>query len=176
MKPISRVRFDALAAYARDPRTILAAEELAYFEHADERVLGMLIRDRTDQDYAGIVMARDELLQYRWTAMTEFEVKERWARAHLRPALEQAAMAPDEQHTRAMPKPSKWISSPRSWTAISSIRIFASSLARKAFRRRAVSSSRCCAGMKMSMAISSNSFNHSVQCAPVGTLPLRHAG
>lgn len=142
MKPISRVRFDALAAYARDPRTILAAEELAYFEHADERVLGMLIRDRTDQDYAGIVMARDELLQYRWTAMTEFEVKERWARARLRPALEQAAMAPDEQHHQGHAKAVQVDFFARSWIAISSIRIFASSLARKAFRRRAVSSSR----------------------------------
>jgi hypothetical protein len=59
MRPISRLRFNALASYARDPRTVLTAEELGWFEHADERVLGVLIRDRTDDDYSGIVLARD---------------------------------------------------------------------------------------------------------------------
>ena len=98
LKPISRLRFDALAGYARHPRTVLTADELGYFEHADERVLGILIRDKSDNDYAGMVLARDELKQYRWTRMTEFEPTERRARAMLRPALEQAAMAPDEEH------------------------------------------------------------------------------
>lgn len=98
MRQISRVRFDALAGYARDPRTLLTAGELAYFEHANERVLGILVRDRFDNDFAGIVLARDELKQYRWTTMTDFEPKELWARARLRPKLEQAALAPDEEH------------------------------------------------------------------------------
>jgi hypothetical protein len=98
MRPISRLRFNALAGYARQPQTFLFAEELGWFEHASERVLGVLIRDRTDNDYAGMVMARDELLQYRWTASTGFEPTERRARALLRPALEQAAMAPNEEH------------------------------------------------------------------------------
>ena len=107
MKPISRVRFNALAGYARHPRTVLTAEELGYFEHDKERVLGLLIRDRTDNDFAGMVLARDERKQYRWTRMTDFEPSARRARAMLRPALEQAAMAPDEEHhqghTRAVP-------------------------------------------------------------------------
>lgn len=78
--------------------TAAYAEELGWFEHANERVLGILIRDRTDEDYAGIVLARDELLQYRWTTMTEFAPSARWAKACLRRVLEQAAMAPDEVH------------------------------------------------------------------------------
>ena len=98
MRPISRLRFNALAGYARNPRTVLMAEELGWFEHADERVLGVLIRDRTDDDYSGIVLARDELLQYRWTTSTGFEPTQRRAKAFLRPALELAAMAPDDQH------------------------------------------------------------------------------
>jgi hypothetical protein len=105
VKPISRLRFDALAGYARRPETVITAEELGYFEHADERVLGILIRDRTDNDFAGMVLARDELLQYRWTRMTDFEPTERRARAMLRPALEQAAMAPDEEHHQGHKKP-----------------------------------------------------------------------
>jgi hypothetical protein len=98
MRPISRLRFNALAGYARDPRTVLIAEELDWFEHGDERVLGVLIRDRTDNDYSGIVLARDELLQYRWTTSTGFEPTQRRAKALLRPVLEQAAMAPDDEH------------------------------------------------------------------------------
>jgi hypothetical protein len=98
MRPISRLRFNALAAYARHPRTVLFADELEWFEHANDRVLGVLIRDRTDGDFSGIVLARDELLQYRWTTSTGFEPTQRRARALLRPALEQAAMAPDEEH------------------------------------------------------------------------------
>lgn len=105
LKPISRLRFDALAAYARHPRTILTAEELDYFEHANERVLGILIRDRVDNDFAGIVLARDELLQYRWTNMTDFEPTARHARAKLRTKLEAAAMAPDQEHHQGHHRP-----------------------------------------------------------------------
>ncbi len=98
MRPISQLRFNALAGYAKHPMTAVYAEELGWFEHANERVLGLLIRDRTDGDYAGNVFARDELLQYRWTGMTDFVSSVRRAKALMRPALEQAAMAPDEVH------------------------------------------------------------------------------
>lgn len=98
MKPISFLRFNALASYARHPRTRFVADELSAFEHADERVLGLVIRDRIDGDFAGIVFARDERLRYRWIGMTEFERSERRARARLRPKLERAAMAPDDDH------------------------------------------------------------------------------
>lgn len=105
MRPISLLRFNALAGYARDPRSFAYAEELAWFEHADERALGVLVRDRTDGDFAGVVMARDELKQYRWTRMTSFERSARRAEALLRPALEQAALAPDEEHEQGHVRP-----------------------------------------------------------------------
>ncbi len=98
MKPIQLARFNALAGYSRHPRAMLTGEELGWFEHGDERILGILIRDRTDNDYAGMVLARDELLQYRWTNMTTFEASPRRARALLRKAMEAAEMAPDEEH------------------------------------------------------------------------------
>jgi hypothetical protein len=98
MLPISQLRFNALAGYARDPRSVVYAEELGWFEHDRERVLGLLIRDRADGDFAGIVFARDELQQYRWTTMTDFVSTPRRAHALLRPALERAAMAPEEEH------------------------------------------------------------------------------
>jgi hypothetical protein len=96
MRPISRLRFDALAGYARDPRAVLIGEELGYFEHADERVLGVLMRDRSDNDYAGFVFARDELYQYRWLKGTGFHPTPRHATALLRHELELAAMEPNE--------------------------------------------------------------------------------
>jgi hypothetical protein len=98
MRPISRLRFDALAAYARDPRANLLSEELGYFEHADERVLGILIRDRTDDDYAGMVLARDELHQYRWIKGTDFQPTPRHATALLRRELELTAMQSEDTY------------------------------------------------------------------------------
>jgi len=98
MQPISKLRFEALAGYARQPQTVVYSEELAWFEHGGERVLGIVIRDRTDGDYSGVVFGRDERLRYRWTGMTGFVSSERRAKALLRPAMEQAAMAADEEH------------------------------------------------------------------------------
>ena len=43
MRPISRLRFDALAGVPETPALI--GEELGHFEHANERVLGVLTRD-----------------------------------------------------------------------------------------------------------------------------------
>ena len=105
MKEISRTRFDAFAGYARDPRTILVGEEVRYYEHADARVVGVVVRDRTDGDFAGIVFAPDELGQYRWTSMTKWSRTARHAKALLRPALEQAAMAPAEEHHQGHQNP-----------------------------------------------------------------------
>jgi hypothetical protein len=104
MLPISLLRFNALAGYARDPRSAVYAEELGWFEHDQERVLGLLIRDRADNDFAGVVFARDELLQYRWTTMTDFASTPRRARALLRPSMERAAMAPVEEHYQGHPR------------------------------------------------------------------------
>ncbi len=98
MRSISRLRFDALAAYARAPQTVLSAEEVGSYEHAGERVLGVMIRDRTDNDYSGQVLARDELRQYRWVAATTFETRLRRAEALLRRELELQAMKPDEAY------------------------------------------------------------------------------
>jgi hypothetical protein len=61
-------------------------------------VLGVLIRDRTDNDYSGQVLARDELRQYRWVGATTFETSQRRAEALLRREMESQAMKPDEAH------------------------------------------------------------------------------
>ncbi|MDP3506495.1 MAG: tetratricopeptide repeat protein [Candidatus Melainabacteria bacterium] len=65
MKPLSRLRFDALAGYARSPISLMLNEELAWFQYEDERLLGVLVRHRADGDYAGLVLGRDTLNRYR---------------------------------------------------------------------------------------------------------------
>jgi ribosomal protein L30/L7E len=65
IKPLSRLRFDALAGYAREPELIRFAEELEWYASHDERVIGMLLRDRTDDDFVVIILGRDERLRFR---------------------------------------------------------------------------------------------------------------
>lgn len=105
MNPISLLRFDALAGYARNPRARVYGDELDWFEYNDERVLGVLILDKTDGDYAGAVLARDERLQYRWTTMTTFTPSVRRAKALLRQLMVEAADQPDEAHHQGHQNP-----------------------------------------------------------------------
>lgn len=65
MKPISKLRFDALASYARQPAIFLIAEELEWYEAGNEKVLGALVRDRVDHDYAICVLGRDKSKRFR---------------------------------------------------------------------------------------------------------------
>ena|SRR2546425_12839820 len=57
MRLLSLVRFNALAGYARHPMTAIS-EEMTWFEHSSERVLGIVVRDLTDNDFAGLALAR----------------------------------------------------------------------------------------------------------------------
>jgi ribosomal protein L30/L7E len=65
IKPLALLRFDALAGYAREPELVLFAEELEWYASHDERVIGMLLRDRTDSDFVVIILGRDERLRFR---------------------------------------------------------------------------------------------------------------
>lgn len=98
MKPISLMRFNALAGYARMPMARVTAEEIAWFDHADGRVVGAVIRDRSDNDFGGLVFAHDEKLRFRATDVTTFEPTRRRAEVPLRRAMERAAMEPPEKH------------------------------------------------------------------------------
>lgn len=72
MQEISRVRFEALAAYCRRPETVLSAEEICWFQEHDEQLLIVLIRDRYDNDFSAMLLARDLKERYRFIEMTEF--------------------------------------------------------------------------------------------------------
>lgn len=73
INPISYSRFNALATYARNPRVKSHSNELEWFETFDGKVLGMLLLDTIDDDYVGIVFARDLNKKYRFIDMTKFD-------------------------------------------------------------------------------------------------------
>lgn len=98
MKPIPLIRFDALAGYARQPLIRFISDELGWYEHASERVLGIIIRDRTDGDFSGFVFGRDRSGRYRWIAGTSFYDKKRIAEIELRLEMERQSALPDEEY------------------------------------------------------------------------------
>jgi hypothetical protein len=69
MRGISRARFDAIAAYCRDPRLLLLGEEIAWFEAADGNILATIIFDK-DGEFSGQILARDLKQRFRWVAGT----------------------------------------------------------------------------------------------------------
>ncbi len=97
MRPISLARFNALAGYCRDPRTLWAAEELKWFEHDGERVLATLIRDRTDDDFGGIILRRDRKGRFRYAGGVDFYPSPRQVEVLLGRETERLSRPPDEQ-------------------------------------------------------------------------------
>lgn len=72
MQDISRVRFEALAAYCRQPEALLRGEEVRWLQAHDEVILVVVIRDVEDGDYSAMLLARDLKDRYRWVAATPF--------------------------------------------------------------------------------------------------------
>jgi hypothetical protein len=93
---ISRLRFDALAGYTRKPSAAVVGEELAWYAHSSGRFLGVLIRDRTDNDYGGIVLGRDENQCFRCVDLPEFDDQPNVAEARLLDQLEAWSRRPLE--------------------------------------------------------------------------------
>ena len=101
MKPISLLRFNALAGYCRQPATLLYAEELKWFEHGGEEILATLVRDRTDDDFAGMILGRDRKGRFRWIDSTDFYGSQRRAEAMLRRKMEHLVMASNKKYYQA---------------------------------------------------------------------------
>ena len=101
MTPISPIRFDAIAGYARLPMARLFSEELGYYEVERGKVVGMVLVDRADRDFLGVVFARDAVLRYRSSVQTDFYPSQAEAEAALSVAMDAAAAAPEEEHFQA---------------------------------------------------------------------------
>lgn len=98
MRHISLLRFNALAAYTRHPKTILFCDELGWYESHNQKLLAVLIQDDADQDFAGIILGRDERQRYRWTDSTNFYKSKLRAYACLKRKIIRLSKAPDSFH------------------------------------------------------------------------------
>lgn len=72
MQEITRIRFEALAAYCRQPAALLTGDEVRWLQAHDEAILIVVVQDREDGDYAAMLLARDLKERYRWVHMTAF--------------------------------------------------------------------------------------------------------
>ncbi len=64
-KPLKRARFNLLAIGARSSRVVLIVEELSWWASRDERVIGFVSRDKIDNDYSWMILARDRVGRFR---------------------------------------------------------------------------------------------------------------
>lgn len=72
MQEISKIRFDALAAYCRQPGAMLVSDEVRWLQAHGEVVLVVVICDKADGDYSAVLLAKDLKERYRWVEMTAF--------------------------------------------------------------------------------------------------------
>lgn len=92
---ISLYRYNALAGYSRKPSTLFMQEELEWYEHSTGRLLGVLILDRIDGDFGGIIMGRDARRRFRCVEVTDFRDDPEQARRLLFEGLEKLSAQPD---------------------------------------------------------------------------------
>lgn len=95
IQPISKLRFDALAGYIRQLSSFIVAEELAWYSHDDGRVLGVLLLDRSDGDFGGIVLGRDARKRFRAVDVIGFDEDRDKAERSLLEGVERWSRRPD---------------------------------------------------------------------------------
>jgi len=60
IKKLDEKRFNALAGHSRSPAAAYVSRELAWYSNQDESVIGVLLLDIIDNDFASVVLSRDE--------------------------------------------------------------------------------------------------------------------
>lgn len=65
IKPLSKERYEAFIGYTRNPMILFFTQELEYWSDANERVIGLLSLDNTDEDFSITILARDERRKFR---------------------------------------------------------------------------------------------------------------
>ncbi len=90
-KRLSQARFDLFAIGTRLSPTELVADELSYWSDLDENVIGVVFRDRLDDDFSWALMVRDRLGRFRGVHLDVSVTSERRAEAGLRRECDQRA-------------------------------------------------------------------------------------
>jgi len=60
IKTISKQLFDSYVVSSKHPSVIFFAEELQWFANYNETILGVILVDKTDNDFSSVMMGRDE--------------------------------------------------------------------------------------------------------------------
>src|ERR1019366_8212092 len=97
IKPITKAKFEALAGYIRGWMSFLISHELKWYSDSAERVLGVLMLDTVDGDFAGVVLGRDARRRFRAVTVSAFSDSVDIARASLEVDLDEWAHMPDEE-------------------------------------------------------------------------------
>ena len=98
---LPKPRFDALAGYTRRPFILLLMEEVEWLATSDERVLGIVIRDRIDHDFGWVAMCRDERLRFQAVAVNASLLRQDIAREQLCERMRGVATEPDTKFYQA---------------------------------------------------------------------------
>ncbi len=98
MHEIDERRFEALAGYIRVPIILQLVQEAAWFATSDERLLGVLVWDRTDHDFGWVVLGRDRRLRYRAVAQDASLPTFEDAREALAGAMDRLHDQPDDEY------------------------------------------------------------------------------
>ncbi|GHV46043.1 hypothetical protein AGMMS49546_33320 [Spirochaetia bacterium] len=65
IKTIAKQLFDSYVVASRHPNIVFFAEELQWYANADETILGVVLIDKIDNDFASVLMGRDEGERFR---------------------------------------------------------------------------------------------------------------
>lgn len=98
IKPLDRRRFEALAGYARSPEMVLIVEEIGWYATLDERLIGILVHDKIDDDFGWIIVGRDERLRFRAIDVNSSIADRDAARQQLFEHLSTQYAEPDESY------------------------------------------------------------------------------
>jgi ribosomal protein L30 len=98
IKPLSRRRFEALAGYTRVPEIVLYVEEFEWYATRDERLIGMVVRDRIDDDFGWAILGRDERLRFRAIDVNSSLASPDEARQRLFERMREQYAKPDEDY------------------------------------------------------------------------------
>lgn len=91
IRKLSRERFNAFVDWTRMPDTEFFSEELEWYSDRREHVLGTVLWDLNDEDFAYIVLGRDEALRFRCIDLGHSIGQLNTARARLKKAMRKYA-------------------------------------------------------------------------------------
>lgn len=65
LKTVTHARFNAFVGWTRTPMASVYSHEVEWFSDADERILGVILKDSIDNDYVCVILARDAKNRFR---------------------------------------------------------------------------------------------------------------